>query len=62
MAYMAVYIESKMKLSEIKPNPNNPRIIKDEKFDKNSSLGQDFIQQAENKINELEKIRDNDDR
>ncbi len=36
--------------------------LKDEKFDKNSSLGQDFIQQAENKINELEKIRDNDDR
>ena len=44
---MAVYIESKMKLSEIKPNPNNPRIIKNEKFDKLVKSIKDFPKMME---------------
>ena len=36
-----------MKLSEIKPNPNNPRIIKDEKFDKLVKSIKDFPKMME---------------
>jgi len=36
-----------MKLSQIKPNPNNPRIIKDEKFDKLVKSIKDFPKMME---------------
>jgi hypothetical protein len=36
-----------MKLSQIKPNPNNPRIIKDEKFEKLKKSIQDFPKMME---------------
>jgi ParB-like chromosome segregation protein Spo0J len=36
-----------MKLSEIKPNPNNPRVIKDEKFDKLVKSIKDFPKMME---------------
>lgn len=37
----------KLKASEIKPNPNNPRIIKDEKFKKLVQSIQDFPEMAD---------------
>ena len=37
----------KVKISEIKPNPNNPRIIKDEKFKKLVKSIQDFPEMLE---------------
>lgn len=36
-----------MKLSQIKPNPNNPRLIKDEKFEKLKKSIQDFPKMME---------------
>nr|DAS19125.1 MAG TPA: ParB protein [Caudoviricetes sp.] len=36
-----------MKISEIKPNPNNPRIIKDEKFKKLVQSIKDFPEMLE---------------
>jgi hypothetical protein len=36
-----------MKLSQIKPNPNNPRVIKDEKFDKLVKSIKDFPKMME---------------
>ena len=36
-----------MKISEIKPNPNNPRIIKDEKFQKLVQSIKDFPEMLE---------------
>jgi len=36
-----------MKLSKIKPNPNNPRIIKDDKFEKLKKSIKDFPKMME---------------
>ena len=37
----------KVKLSDIRPNPNNPRVIKDDKFKKLVQSIQDFPQMLE---------------
>lgn len=46
-----------MKLSDIKPNPNNPRIIKDDKFDKLVQSLKDFPEMAE--VREIVVNKDN---